>query len=146
LHLDGHILEYSLAYFNPLNAKLNPTCYLLALLGAHPILHISRIRVNVLRKPGGETFLCLNVWNESFSYPKAIGPCLPCGKTTRAQVTHLSLSSSSSVSVVDYGLDSQSIVFSLPVMANDIYLLQNAHTVSRDPLILLLTGYGRLYS
>jgi hypothetical protein len=35
---------------NPLNAELNPTCHLLALLGAHPILHISRIRVNVLRK------------------------------------------------------------------------------------------------
>jgi len=32
--------------FNPLNAELNPTCHLLALLGAHPILHISRIRVN----------------------------------------------------------------------------------------------------
>jgi hypothetical protein len=33
--------------FNPLNAELNPICHLLALLGAHPILHISRIRVNV---------------------------------------------------------------------------------------------------
>ena len=32
--------------FNPLNAKLNPTCHLLALLGAHRILHVSRIRVN----------------------------------------------------------------------------------------------------
>jgi len=31
---------------NPLNAKLNPTCHLLALLGAHHILHVSRIRVN----------------------------------------------------------------------------------------------------
>jgi hypothetical protein len=30
---------------NPLNAELNPTCHLLALLGAHSILHISRIRV-----------------------------------------------------------------------------------------------------
>ena len=30
---------------NPLNAVLNPICHLLALLGAHPILHISRIRV-----------------------------------------------------------------------------------------------------
>ena len=30
---------------NPLNAELNPICHLLALLGAHPILHISRIRV-----------------------------------------------------------------------------------------------------
>jgi hypothetical protein len=31
---------------NPLNAELNPICLLLALLGAHHILHISRIRVN----------------------------------------------------------------------------------------------------
>jgi len=34
---------------NPLNAKLNPICYLLALL-AHHILHISRIRVKAIRK------------------------------------------------------------------------------------------------
>jgi len=33
-------------FFNPLNAKLNPICHLLALLGAHHILHVSRIRVN----------------------------------------------------------------------------------------------------
>jgi len=32
--------------FNPLNAELNPICHLLALIGAHHILHISRIRVN----------------------------------------------------------------------------------------------------
>jgi len=32
---------------NALNAELNPICHLLALLGAHPILHISRIRVKV---------------------------------------------------------------------------------------------------
>ena len=31
--------------FNPLNAELNPTCHLLALLGAQPIHHISKIRV-----------------------------------------------------------------------------------------------------
>ena len=30
---------------NPLNAELNPTCHLLAVLGAHHILHVSRIRV-----------------------------------------------------------------------------------------------------
>jgi hypothetical protein len=34
---------------NPLNAELNPICHLLALLGARRILHISRIRVNVLQ-------------------------------------------------------------------------------------------------
>jgi len=32
--------------FNPLNGELNPFCHLLALLGAHHILHVSRIRVN----------------------------------------------------------------------------------------------------
>jgi hypothetical protein len=32
--------------FNSLNAELNPICHLLALLGVHHILHISRIRVN----------------------------------------------------------------------------------------------------
>ena len=32
--------------FNPLNAELNLICHLLALLGAHHILHVNRIRVN----------------------------------------------------------------------------------------------------
>jgi hypothetical protein len=30
---------------NPLIAELNPICHLLALLGSHHILHVSRIRV-----------------------------------------------------------------------------------------------------
>ena len=34
-----------LGRLNPLNAELNPICHLLALLGPHLILHISRIRV-----------------------------------------------------------------------------------------------------
>ena len=33
---------------NPLNAELNPVCCLLALLGAHHFLHVSRIRVKSL--------------------------------------------------------------------------------------------------
>ena len=33
---------------NPLNAELNPICHLLALLGAHHILNVSRIRVNTI--------------------------------------------------------------------------------------------------
>ena len=32
---------------NPLNHELNPVCYLLALLGAHHFLHVSRIRVKL---------------------------------------------------------------------------------------------------
>jgi len=35
--------------FNPLNAELNTICHLLALLGTHHILHVSRIRVNKVR-------------------------------------------------------------------------------------------------
>jgi hypothetical protein len=44
---------YSLTYsvvliiINSLNAELNPICHLLALLGAHHILHVSWVRVNV---------------------------------------------------------------------------------------------------
>jgi len=34
--------------FNPLNPELNPICYLLALLGAHHFLHLSRIRIKLL--------------------------------------------------------------------------------------------------
>jgi len=33
---------------NPVNPELNPICYLLALLGAHHFLHVSRIRVKLL--------------------------------------------------------------------------------------------------
>ena len=34
--------------FNPLNPELNPICYLLALLGAHHFLQVSRISVKLL--------------------------------------------------------------------------------------------------
>ena len=34
--------------FNPLNTELNSICYLLALLGDHHFLHVSRIRVKLL--------------------------------------------------------------------------------------------------
>jgi hypothetical protein len=33
-------------HINPFNAELHPICHLLALLGAHLIFHLSRIRVN----------------------------------------------------------------------------------------------------
>jgi len=39
-------VKTSRAQFNPLNADLNPICPLLILLGAHPILYVSRIGVN----------------------------------------------------------------------------------------------------
>ena len=51
---------------NPLNTELNPICHLLALLGVHHILHLSRIRV----KAGGRTICCtihkliISIWNK----------------------------------------------------------------------------------
>jgi len=48
------VLDYFLyerggkSIFNSLNPELNPICYLLALLGAHHFLHVSRIRVKSL--------------------------------------------------------------------------------------------------
>jgi len=47
-------------HINPLNAELNPMCHLLVLLGAHPVLHISRIRVNCNKK--GSRFHCTCIW------------------------------------------------------------------------------------
>ena len=44
------IVRSLIAYYdiiNPLNSELNPICHLLALLGAHHIIHFSRIRVNL---------------------------------------------------------------------------------------------------
>jgi len=49
-HLEGSctpVLYIGHTVFNPLNPELNPICHLLALLGAHPIFHVSRIRVKV---------------------------------------------------------------------------------------------------
>ena len=38
-------VSHSISFcFNPLKPELNPICYLLALLGAHHFLHVSRIR------------------------------------------------------------------------------------------------------
>ena len=39
--VDGRIIV------NPLNAELNPICHLLALLGTHHILHVTRVRVKM---------------------------------------------------------------------------------------------------
>jgi hypothetical protein len=36
--------------FNPLKAKLNSICLLLEFLGAHPIFHVSRIRVKSVQE------------------------------------------------------------------------------------------------
>jgi hypothetical protein len=46
-------------HFNSLNAELNPICYLLALLGAHHFLHVSRIRVKSLTLRLLISYICM---------------------------------------------------------------------------------------
>ena len=45
LHLMQRVFR---GLLNPLNPEWNPICYLLALLGAHHFLHVSRVRVKLL--------------------------------------------------------------------------------------------------
>ena len=48
LESTGHVVRMDQERtVNPLNTELNPICHLLALLGAHHILHVNRIRVEV---------------------------------------------------------------------------------------------------
>jgi len=46
----SHESKGNTVLFNPLNAELNPIYHLLALLGAHHIFHLSRIRVKTISK------------------------------------------------------------------------------------------------
>ena len=72
----GRRREQLLDDFKPLNAELNPICHLLALLGTHPILHVSRIRV---KETGGywklkEDALYGSLWRTRFG--RVYGPVL----------------------------------------------------------------------
>jgi len=53
-----------LSSVNPLKAELNPICHLLALLGVHHILHVSRIRVNIWRFTSDAPAETLVAYNE----------------------------------------------------------------------------------
>jgi hypothetical protein len=66
------MMMHVLTNFNPLNAKLNPICQLLALLGAHPILYVSRIRVKikgVLINSASQCVVCFYV-KSKVQYPR----------------------------------------------------------------------------
>ena len=55
---------------NPLNVELNPICHLLPLLGAHRVLHVSRIKVKEAVR-----FLLLAADNARLSRRKRSGSC-----------------------------------------------------------------------
>jgi len=46
-YFEVSLVIYQKTVFNPSNAKLNPIRHFLALLGAHNILQVSRIRINM---------------------------------------------------------------------------------------------------
>jgi len=50
-HMDFDCEGYVTGSVNPLTSELNPICHFLTLLGAHHILHVSRIRIKC-NKPG----------------------------------------------------------------------------------------------
>ena len=60
-------IDCGLWFINPLNAELNPICYLLALLGAHHFLHVSRIKV----KPVTLVFISISATLPCVSYISA---------------------------------------------------------------------------
>jgi hypothetical protein len=65
---------------NPLSAELNPICHLLALLGAHLILHVSRIRVN------SKQFLLVYYHSQCFCISRFIQLCL--GNHSELDIPH----------------------------------------------------------
>ena len=67
-----HLLPDWLCHINPLNAYLNPICHFLALL-AHPILHVSRIRVNTVSQPAR---LSENKFREHRKYALIFSTCV----------------------------------------------------------------------
>ena len=58
IYNDARSRECQIKKFNPISTELNLICYLLALLGAHHILHVSRIRVNIYFYAYSDWFLC----------------------------------------------------------------------------------------
>ena len=52
---------------NPLNAELNPICYLMALLRPHHFLHVSRIRVKsfIVRLLMSYIYIYIYIWSSN---------------------------------------------------------------------------------
>ena len=57
------VQNHSINFVNPLNPELNPICYLLALLGAHHFLHVSRIRVKLLTLRLLMSYIYIYIWS-----------------------------------------------------------------------------------
>jgi len=82
------LTEWTDNFINRLNTELNPMCYLLALFGAHHILHISRIKVKTasclyrvelrtVRMPVGSTATITTIRSRDFL---CVGQNVPKGQ------------------------------------------------------------------
>jgi hypothetical protein len=60
-------------WINPLNAELNPICHLLALLGAHLIFHVSRIRVKLAQDRDKLRAVVSTLMNFCVPYSEGVG-------------------------------------------------------------------------
>jgi len=63
-----HNIGWAVQIINPLNPELNPICCLLALLGAHHFLHVSRIRVKLLTLKLLITYMCIYIYIYLYIY------------------------------------------------------------------------------
>ena len=63
LNLRGQKSKIISGHLNPLNAELNPICHLLALLGVHHFLHISRIRVKSITLRLLMSYIYIYIWS-----------------------------------------------------------------------------------
>jgi len=76
LHLVGYLYYWQMGFnsvFKGLNAELNPICHLLALLGAHRILHVSKIRVKLKMSKTFPALSHVNVFFLTFSLRSGSG-------------------------------------------------------------------------
>ena len=64
-----------LYYFNPTKANLNAICHLLALLGAHHILHVNRVRVKRQIQDASSPWWLNSVWWCLISVGSQCGTC-----------------------------------------------------------------------
>jgi hypothetical protein len=58
-----NVTKFKTVVINPLNAELNPICHLLALLGVHHFLHVSRIRVKSLTLRLLMSYIYIYIWS-----------------------------------------------------------------------------------
>ena len=111
---------------NPLNAELNPICHLLALLGAHHILHVSRIGVNGILPKLWKTnnFIGPRMYQNGPGRQSCCNQLIysllirACGTLCSTKIKRPEISKSRTGSHVTYSCHHNSSCFSFPIFVN----------------------------